>query len=155
MIIILHGENSFLSRRKLNEIIEQYRAKHKSGLNFIVFEGTVDLFDFKAAWETVSMFSEKKLIVLKDAFAAKKNNADVLDYLKSRIEETGKDKDRVIVFSESESLEEKKNKELKWLFDAAYMAQESQNFSGAKLAAWITQESAQIGGKINEKEIAR
>ena len=152
MIIILHGENSFLSRRKLNEIIEQYRAKHKSGLNFIVFEGTVDLFDFKAAWETVSMFSEKKLIVLKDAFAAKKNNADVLDYLKSRIEETGKDKDRVIVFSESESLEEKKNKELKWLFDAAYMAQESQNLSGAKLAEWLKQEAVKIGGKISDKE---
>lgn len=142
MIIILHGENSFLSQRKLNEIIAQYRAKHKTGLSFFVFEAGFDFLDFKSAVETVSMFSEKKLIVLKDVLA---DAVAVLDYLKEK--KIKDDADTVAVFYESAALDGKDDR-IKWLLEKPAMVQESKNLDGAKLCAWIKNEATRQGGEI-------
>ena len=120
MIIILHGENDFFSRRKLNEIIAQYRAKHKTGLSFFSFDqalGGFDFSDFKAAVETTAMFSEKKLIMLKNL--AKEIPAD---YLKDK--KLKEDAETVIVFYESQMLDAKKNKDIAWLFEKPAIFQE-------------------------------
>lgn len=152
MLIILHGENSFLTKRKFDEIVSSYKAKHKSGLNFFRFEDMLDLFDFKSAFETVSMFSEKKLIVLVNVLSESRDNESVLDYLKSKIKEVKSDQERVLVFVEKMDLAADKNKGLKWLFDSARMTQESKNLTGAKLLVWIKQEAERMGGRIGERE---
>lgn len=145
MIIILHGDNSFLSRRKLNEIIAQYRAKHKTGLSFFVFEAGFDLLDLKSAAETVSMFSEKKLIVLKDVLA----DADaVLDYLKEK--NIKNDADTVTVFYETSVLDGKKDGRIKWLLENPAMVQESKNLDSAKLRAWLESEVTRQSGEISD-----
>ena len=145
MLIILHGENSFFSKRKLNEIIAQYRTKHKTGLSFFVFDIGFDFFDFKSALETVSMFSEKKLIVLKDVLA---DAANILDYLKTK--NIKDDADTVIVFYESTLLEIKKDDQIKWLLEKPAMVQESKNLDSAKLRLWIESEVARQGGEMND-----
>jgi len=119
MLIILHGENDFLSRRKLNEIVEQYKAKHKSGLNFSVFDSEMDFFDFKSAYETISMFDEKKLIVLKGILQNTKSKDIILSYIKNNETKIKNDKDRVIVIFEYLKLETGKNKEIKHLFEVS------------------------------------
>src|SRR3989338_9754203 len=98
MIIILHGENSLFAKRKLCEIIASYKTKHKSGLSFFVFDEDADFVEVKSAWETVSMFEEKKLLVFKDVFGNAKLKTAVTEYL--RAHHAKEDKDRVAVFTE-------------------------------------------------------
>ncbi|PIZ89427.1 MAG: hypothetical protein COX89_01700, partial [Candidatus Nealsonbacteria bacterium CG_4_10_14_0_2_um_filter_37_10] len=72
MIIFLYGPDTYRSRQKLNEIIEHYKKIHRSGLNLRYFEaGNLNFQDFKNEVETISMFREKKLVVLKDIFSNK------------------------------------------------------------------------------------
>ena len=145
-IIILHGDNDFFSRRKLNEIIAQYRAKHKTGLSFFSFDPSFtgfDFSDFKAAVETTAMFSEKKLIMLKNL--AKEIPAD---YLKDK--KLKEDAETVIVFYESQTLDAKRNKDIAWLFEKPAISQESKNLEGVKLSSWIVSEVERRGGKISQ-----
>src|SRR3989344_6742975 len=146
MIIILHGENDFFSRRKLNEIIAQYRLKHKAGLSFFSFDPALngfDFSDFKSATETVAMFSEKKLIVLKNLV-----KEIPVDYLKEK--KLKEDIETVIVFYESIALDQKKNKDIAWLFEKSAISQASKNLEGSKLSSWIYGEVERRGGEISE-----
>lgn len=145
MIIILHGENTFLSKRKLDEIIASHRAKHRTGLSFFSFDPALNAFDFidfKAAVETTAMFSEKKLIVLKSLV-----KEIPVDYLKEK--KLKEDADTVIVFYETAALDAQKNKDIAWLFAKPAISQESKNFDGAKLNLWISSEVERRGGKIS------
>jgi len=70
MIIFLYGEDTYRSRRKLEEIVAHYKEIHKSGLNLRYFDGEAsDLEDVKSELQTVSMFKEKKLLILTDIFS--------------------------------------------------------------------------------------
>jgi len=72
MIYFLHGEDSFRSKVKLNEIVEGYKRVHKSGLNLIYLDaGGNDFTDFFNNFRTTSMFAEKKMVILKNLFSAK------------------------------------------------------------------------------------
>ena len=69
MIFFLYGQDVYRSRAKLREIIEHYKKARKSGLNLKVFDfKKADFQDFKDVIRSVSMFNEKKLIILKNAF---------------------------------------------------------------------------------------
>ena len=79
MIIFLYGEDTYRSRQKLEEIVAHYKEIHKSGLNLRYFDGeTADLESIKSELQTVSMFKEKKLFVLTDAFLNKELKEDLL-----------------------------------------------------------------------------
>ncbi len=68
-MIFLYGPDSYRSRRKLNEIIEHYKKIHRSGLNLKYFNLSEKGFeDFKDEFQSISMFAEKKLMVLEEAF---------------------------------------------------------------------------------------
>lgn len=71
MIIFLYGQDTYRSSQKLNEIIEHYKKIHKTGLNFKIFdlEKKISYQDFKDEWRQAPMFSEKKLIILKNIFS--------------------------------------------------------------------------------------
>lgn len=69
MIIFLYGQDTYRSRRKLNEIIEHHKKIHKSGLNLKYLNLNEKSFeDFKDEFQSISMFAEKKLIILEEAF---------------------------------------------------------------------------------------
>jgi len=85
MFILLYGEDGFRSRQKLNEIIEQYKAKHQSGLNLVRFrENNLDFNKVRQNIEAVSMFDEKKLIVLENVLKNKIFYDDLLKYIKKK-----------------------------------------------------------------------
>ncbi|XOB42056.1 MAG: DNA polymerase III subunit delta [Candidatus Nealsonbacteria bacterium] len=70
MIIFLYGPDTYRSRQKLNEIIEHYKKTSKSGLNLKYFDFKKDSYqEFKGEFQIISMFQEKKLMVLKNAFS--------------------------------------------------------------------------------------
>jgi len=99
MIYFLYGPDNFRSRKKLNEIIEEYKKVHKSGLNLIYIDAKdADYKGFYSNFKITSMFAEKKLIVLKNIFLAKGGSAkfqeEFLENLKS-IEEL---KDIIIIY---------------------------------------------------------
>ncbi len=100
MLILLYGEDTYRSREKLNEIIQEYQAKHQTGLNLMHFaENNLEFNKIREKIEAVSMFDEKKLIVLENIFKNKdfqdiffkyanknklKNNQDIIIVLYSR-----------------------------------------------------------------------
>lgn len=69
MIISLFGEDDFCSLQKLRQIIARYQKTHTTGLNLRFFDCQAqDFEDFRDEFRTKSMFKEKKLFVLKNAF---------------------------------------------------------------------------------------
>jgi len=83
MIILLYGEDTFRLRQKLIEVIEEYKAKHKTGLNLARFrENNFDFDKIKEKIESVSMFDEKKLIILENALNNKIFSEEFLKYIK-------------------------------------------------------------------------
>ncbi len=70
MIIFLYGPDTYRSQQKLNKIIEHYKKTSKSGLNLKYFDFKKDSYqEFKGEFQIISMFQEKKLMVLKNAFS--------------------------------------------------------------------------------------
>jgi len=83
MVILLYGEDTFRLKRKLNEIIEKHKARHESGLNLARFEEKDLVFEkIRQVIETISMFDEKKLIILENVFENKVFQENFLNYVK-------------------------------------------------------------------------
>lgn len=69
MIYFIYGEDSYRSKRKLEEIILGYKEKNKSGLSLLYIDaGEMQFKDFYSNLKINSMFAEKKLVVLKNVF---------------------------------------------------------------------------------------
>lgn len=150
MIIILHGENSFLTKRKRDEIIARYRAKHPHGLSYFACEnGSFD--DFRSAAETASLFDAKKLIACREMLGEIKTASPLIAFLRAR--KIKEDKDIVVVFSESAPLSAVKNKEIQWLFEAPSVVQESKVIALAHMPAWVRGEVSRLGGAIDDNAL--
>ncbi len=95
MIYFIYGEDSYRSKRKLDEIVLSYKEKHKSGLNLIYIDvGPKDFKDFYGNLQINSMFAEKKLVIIRGAFLNIKFQEDFLESI-SELEET---KDIIVVY---------------------------------------------------------
>jgi DNA polymerase III delta subunit len=69
MFIFLYGEDTYRSSQKLQEIVNEYKKVHETGLNLIYFDCQKSNFEeFKNSVQSISMFREKKLIILKQGF---------------------------------------------------------------------------------------
>ena len=150
MIYFLYGSDSYRSQKKLNEIINSYKKIHKSGLDLKVFEGKNFLFnDFKTDTEQISMFREKKLIILRDIFSNKEFKEKFLEkkgeFLKT---------DNVIVFHQGEDFSKKdslysflrkKNKKQEF--------QEFIPFKEANLRKWIKIKLHKLQGSIEDNAL--
>ena len=92
MIILLYGEDTFRLKKKLMEVIEEYKVKHKTGLNLTRFEeNNLDIDKVKEKIELVSMFDEKKLIILENALKNKIFSEEFLKYIKKNKLKDNKD----------------------------------------------------------------
>jgi len=92
MLILLYGEDTFRSRVKLNEIITEYKTKHKTGLNLIRFnEGSLDFDKVKQSIGAVSMFDEKKLVILENILKNKDFQEKFFSYTKESKLKTSQD----------------------------------------------------------------
>jgi DNA polymerase-3 subunit delta len=149
MIYFLYGEDSYRSKRKLEEIILGYKKVHKSGLNLIYIDanpsagsGQTSFKDFYSNFKITSMFAEKKLIVLKSIFSNAKFQEDFSENIKS-LEEL---KDIVVLY-ENCSVDQR----IKF-FKALQKHAKCQEFSHltfANLKKWALIEFLKNNAKIN------
>ncbi len=152
MIIFLYGPDTYRLRQKLNEIIEHYKKVHKSGLNLRYIDlgeketsaepGRMSFEDFRDEFQSVSMFAEKKLIVLEEAFA---NQNFKENFLKNSKKFT--DSNNIILFSETK---ETPNSDplFKFLKKQA-KSQEFQLLEGENLKNWVKKEIGDYKMTIN------
>jgi len=152
MIIFLYGPDTYRSRQKLKEIVEEYKKNHPSGLNFIRINfSEKNLDDFRRAAETVSMFDEKKLIVVEGVFQQPEYfQEQLIDYLKKK--KIDSDKDVVVVFWAEET--ESKNKIFQFLKKNA-RAQEFKLLRPYQLREWIKKYVKEKEGSINNIAIEK
>jgi len=143
MIYFLYGPDSYRSKQKLLEIIEGYKKVHKSGLNLIYIDTKEsDFKDFYSNFKIAPMFTEKKLIILRNIFESKKFKEDFLE----NIEGLEKLKDIVVVYEDCEA--DQRIKLFKSLQKGA-TCQEFDYLSPAALKKWISQEFENRNTKIN------
>lgn len=136
MIITLYGSDTYRSREKLKEIILNYRAKNKTGVNFHRFDETnFDWDEFKNVFKAGLMFKEKKLVVLDGVLASKKTDLDEwLEFIKAA--GLAKDEGDFLII-----LEEKLPAAAsKFLAKAPARIQEFEELAGASLVNWIKTE---------------
>jgi len=144
MLILLYGEDNYRLRQKLKEIKESYQAKHKSGLSLAFFrEGESDLDKIREKVEAVSMFDEKKLIVLEDLFQNKDFQENFFDYAKER--KLKDDEDVVIVVCHEDKLAVSRIK------NKFSMIEEFSLLRGSALASWAKKEFKKNEAVINSE----
>jgi len=149
MIILLHGEDAYRMRRKLKEIMEEHKQKHKSGLNLRYLEGKIVSFDdLRNEMLGISMFKEKKLVVVSDIFSNLK--------LKEELLEKGKvfaDSDNILLLTENSHIL-KKEKLLSFLGKKGEV-REFELLSGVKLDNWVKKEVEERGGSIDNNALEK
>ena len=143
MIIFLYGKDSYRSKQKLEGITSRYKESKKSGLNLdYVDANEADFQDFYDNFKTVSMFKEKKLLVLNNVFLSKIFSEKLSDQVKN----LEKMEDIVIIYENSPVDERTK------LFKTLKKECKSQEFkflNNGELKAWVHSEFEHIGKKAN------
>jgi DNA polymerase-3 subunit delta len=143
MTIFLYGPDTYRSRRKLNEIIEYYKKIHKSGFNLKYFNLNEKSFeDFKDEFQSISMFAEKKLIILEGAFAHQTFKENFLKISKKFV--SSKD---IILFYEIE--EPPKSDSLFKFLKKYAKSQEFKLLEGESFKNWVKKEIENYKVKIN------
>jgi DNA polymerase-3 subunit delta len=149
MLILLHGQDTFLSRQKLQDIIEQYKKIHKNGLSLTSFEGEKLKFEeFKDAIRQVSMFGEKKLLVVSGALA----NEDFKEKFLANCKALTESEDVVVFYEGTKILE--KDKLLKFIKNKG-KAQNFASLEGEKLRSWLKQEFSKFKAEITAEALAK
>jgi len=149
MIIFLYGPDTYRSRQKLNEIIEHYKKVHKSGLNLKYFDLQKSSYqDFKDEIQQVSMFKEKKLLVLKNIFSNPDFKIKFLEQGKNFV----KSDDIILIYeenkiSESDSFSKFLKKEGK--------SQEFKLLEDYRLKNWVKKEFDNCQTEIDSKALGR
>jgi len=140
MIYFIYGQDSYRSKKKLEEIILGYKKVHKSGLNLVYIDTKKkDFKDFLGLLKTNSMFAEKKLIILKNVFSDLKFCEDFLKNIKSL--EDSKD----IVVAYEDCCPDQRTKFFKAL-QKNVKCQEFSCLSPVLIKKWVAQEFSAQGG---------
>lgn len=148
MIIFLYGEDTFRSKQKLQEIIEEYKKVHKNGFNLAIMDCQNAGFEnLKRELETVSMFKEKKLIILKGALLNAEFEKPLLDYKNNLL----KDKTDTVVFFEDGKADSRKSF-FKFL-EKNSKSQEFKLLSSLQLLAFAKKEFGKHGVKIQKEAL--
>jgi DNA polymerase-3 subunit delta len=149
MIILLYGEDTYRQKEKLGEIMEEHKQKHKSGLNLRYLEGkNISFDDLRNEMLGISMFKEKKLIVVLDPLSNSKLKEDFLEKGEAFIAS-----DNVLLLVEQAKIL-KADKLLKFL-EKKGKIQEFELLTGVKLKNWIKKEIEEKGGTINETALEK
>ncbi|MCR4322687.1 MAG: DNA polymerase III subunit delta [Candidatus Azambacteria bacterium] len=146
MIIVLHGLNTFFTKRKRDEIVAGYRAKHPQGLSFFEFDEESDTRTVKEAIETISLFEDKKLVVCRNFLRNVEDDEVFFSWLKER--KIKEDNTTVVVLSENRVLVGKKENTIAWLLERPTVAQQADSVSATRLPAWLIQEAARHQAEI-------
>ena len=164
MLIFLYGPDTYRIKEKTDEIIAEYKKKYSSGLNLAKIDmSEKDISDLRAATEIVSMFSEKKLVVLSHVFGISSKEKELLNYFNDK--KIVDDKGVVVVVKGDAGKpcllagrQDKKLKEKSGLWDFLAENAKCQKFSYfnlLQLKKWINDRLEKEGVKINEKALLK
>jgi len=144
MVIFLYGLDTYRSSKKLKQIIEAYRKIHKTGLSLKYIDAKkITLKELQNETKQISIFKEKKLIVLMDTFL----NVDFKkDFIKQGKTFVGSD--NLFVFYERDKIL-KRDVLFKFLIKNAKF-QEFNFLEGLKLRNWLEREFKSRGAKIEK-----
>ena len=139
MIIFLYGQDSYRLGKEADSIVEKYKKKHPSGLNFSNFDlerdsiGEVDNYV-----RTLSFFDEVKLAVIKNSFLNSSTPESLLDLINGN--NLLDNKAVVLLFRENFPAKDLKTKNSKLFILLTSDRSLSRNFEvmdGRKLEDWI------------------
>lgn len=147
MLIFLYGKDTYRSRQKLNEITDHYKEIHKSGLNLNYLDLKTQKFsDFYDKIRPVSMFKEKKLLVLKNSFLNKDFQQKFQELFKKF-----KNTDDIIVFYQEDEIA--KNDSFFKFLKRNSKYQEFKLLKGQKLKDWLKKEFKKYDKNITEEAL--
>lgn len=147
MIIFLYGPDTYRSSQKLNEIIQHYQKVHKSGLNLKYLDIKEERYEeFENHLQVNSMFREKKLVILKNAFL----NEKFKEKFSKNIKKIKELKDIVLFYEDKEF---PKNNKFFNLLKKQTLCQEFRQLEGLKLKNWIKKEFDNYRVKIEPKAL--
>ncbi|MDO8582083.1 MAG: DNA polymerase III subunit delta [bacterium] len=107
MIFFLYGQDTYRSRQKLQELKEKFvRERDPSGMNLVVLDGaTMKPEDFRNAVSVMSMFAEKRMVVVERLLEGGKK--PVQEAVAEYIESDNFPQDHIVVFWEGETKSQK------------------------------------------------
>jgi DNA polymerase-3 subunit delta len=142
MFIFLYGEDTYRSSQKLQEIVNEYKKVHETGLNLIYFDCQKSNFEeFKNSVQSISMFREKKLIILKQGFFNTNFKEKFLQWAKP-----ARESENIIIVYENQTV--KKTDALFKFLKTKAKTQEFNYLVGKKLEDWVDKEFQKYGAKI-------
>jgi len=148
MLILLYGEDDFRSRQKLNEIIREYQDKHKTGLNLVRFkEDNLDFDKVRQNIESVSMFDEKKLIILDNALKDKVFSENFSKYIKKNKLKDNKDI-IVVLYQDEKSIKIEIKRQVS-------MFEEFKLLNGIEIVNWLKKEASKNKIDINHTALVK
>ncbi|GAI41646.1 unnamed protein product, partial [marine sediment metagenome] len=137
------GQDTYRSRRKLNEIIEHHKKIHKSGLNLKYLNLNEKGFeDFKDEFQSISMFAEKKLIILEETFTNQNFKENFLKNSKKFVNSGD-----IVLFYET--TETPRNSSLFKFLKKYTKSQEFKLLEGENLKNWVKKEIENYKVKIH------
>ena len=153
MIIFLYGQDVYRSREELRKIIQEHEKASLNWFNFVRIDAQdneVEIFEqIRQTANTVSMFNEKKLVVVENIFLAPEEvQKNILEFLKNK--DLEKDKDIMIVFW-AEKVEE--NNELFKFLKTKTKTQEFKELRSVQLRNWIKNYILEQGGEIEPRAV--
>ncbi|MEK7634628.1 MAG: hypothetical protein AAB396_01960 [Patescibacteria group bacterium] len=151
MIIFLYGPDSYCRRKKLNEILDQYKKKHMA-LNIGKFDfaennGDDEFLRLQEFSLADSLFESEKLAVIEDIFewVSKENQKKTAEFLKLNLEDK---KTTFIILSNKAPI-----KTFDFLLKKPSLAQEFENFKDDKLEFFIKKKSEERGINLEPRAI--
>ncbi len=146
MLFFLYGPDTYRSRQKLNEMIDGYKKTNPQGLSLKYFDANCELFnDLIDELQQISMFGEKRLVVVRNVFADKSFKEKFSENYKKLLDSS----DLIVVYEENTPKKEK-------LFDLLKEKTKSQEFvvlEGVPLKNWLKKELDNQQVKINPQAL--
>ncbi len=150
MIYILFGEDTYRSRQKLKEIVEEYRKKAGPVFNLEKLDAEEnDLAPLKNMIQGGSLFSAKKLIVVEGAFFSDQSFSYLAEAVRSI-----KDVKDIFLILWDRSLSTEGLKRLEEVRALADKVQEFKFLTGLNLQNWIEVEAQKRGLKLYPAQFA-
>jgi DNA polymerase-3 subunit delta len=148
MFLFLYGDSSFLSRKRLEKIKNDFFIKNTSNANSMVFDfdEKISFGELKTAIKAEGLFSSKKIVVVKNMI--KSSNKEVQDELVDYLQKNDISQDLTLVFWEEG--EPKKNNKLFKEFLKKFKIERFDKLSGRSLVNWAAGEANKSGLEVEE-----
>ncbi len=159
MIIFLYGQNAFISQQKLQDLKDKFvKDVDKNGDSIKTIDGADSkVQEVIQALGSSSLFSNKKLIVIKNISANKNKNIfkDLRDYLKKETNNKDEEKENIIIFIDEHN-GEKMGRNVLW----QYLLKQRfvQNFpllNTGQLNKWINERASELGAVFTSAQILK